>query len=157
MQRREFIDGIIGTALFARLGFAEGQDKTLLALAQVIIPDREPAVWKTGDVAVALIGEIEKLKPPRRKQIAAALKALNEAANVQKGEDFHKLSPQVRTALVKKQTDLSDEVRQGFTTIRVAALKCFYGSDIGRRRTGYHETNQFEGYPEHVRSAETWE
>jgi len=157
MQRREFIGGILWSTLFARLGFAEGLDKTLLALAEVIIPDREPAVWISSGVAEALVGEIEKLEAPRKDQMAATLTTLNEAATRKEGRDFHELSLQFRTGLVKEQTDLSEEVRQGFMTIRAAAIKCFYSSSIGHQRTGFRETSQFKGYPECVETAETWE
>jgi hypothetical protein len=157
MQRREFIGGILWTTLFARLGFAEGLDKTLLALAQVIIPDREPAVWISSDVAEALVGEIEKLESPRKDQIAATLTTLNEAARRKERQDFHELSLQLRTALVKEQTDLSEEVTLGFAAVRAASIKCFYSSSIGHQRTGYRETDQFKGYPEYCQTAETWE
>jgi hypothetical protein len=157
MQRREFIGGILWSGLFARLGFAEGLDKTLLALAQVIVPDRDPAVWVSSDVAEALFGGIERLGSNGKDQIAATLKSLNEAATRQEGEEFHELSLQLRTTLVRKEIELSEEVRQGFTAIRAAALKCFYSSHIGHQRTGYRETSQFEGYPEYVQMAATWE
>lgn len=157
MQRREFIGGILGTTLFSRLGFAKGLDETLLALAQVIIPDRDPTVWVSSDVAAALVEEIEKLEGAQRAQIETTLRTLNMIATRQEGEDFHELSLQLRTTLVKEQIDLSEEVKQGFTTIRTAALKCFYSSGIGHQRAGFRETNQFKGYPESVQKAETWE
>jgi hypothetical protein len=157
MQRREFIGGILWPTLFGRLGFAEGTDKTLLALAQVVIPDRDSEVWKSGEVALAMVDEFENLRSAERDLIATTLKSLNEAANSQGSTDFQALSLRARTKLVKKQIELSAEVKQGFTMVRAAALKFFYGSSVGHKRTGYRETNQFEGYPEHVQTAETWE
>jgi len=157
MRRREFIVSILWTKTFVRLGFAEGLDQTLLALAQVIIPDRDPTVWVSGDVAAALAGEIESLDDSGRRQIVAALKSLDAAAVDQEGEQFHELTLQLRTALVKKQIELSEEVKQGFTAIRAAAIECFYSSSIGHQRTGYRETSQFRGYPEYVQTAKTWE
>jgi hypothetical protein len=132
-------------------------EKTLLALAQVVIPDRDPKVWSSGNVAVALVDEFENLNRIQKDLIARTLKALNDAARSQESKDFHELSLHLRTTLVKQQIEFSEEVRQGFRTVRSAALNCFYGSSIGYQRTGYLETNQFEGYPEHVPSSETWE
>lgn len=157
MQRREFIGGILWSSLCARLGFAEGLDKTLLALAHAIVPDRDPAVWVSSPVAEDLAGEMEKLGSPERSQIATTLKSLNGTAVRQEGKDFHELPLQLRTTLVKREIERSEEVRQGFTFIRAAALRCFYSSDLGFQRTGYRETSQFEGYPEYVQMAETWE
>jgi hypothetical protein len=157
MQRREFIGGILWSTLFARLGFAQGLDKTLLSLAQVIIPDRKPEVWVSSDVATALAEEIERLPDPQKAQIITTLNSLDSVASSQKGKNFHKLSLHLRTSLVKEQIKNSDELKQGFTTVRAAAIKCFYGSSLGHQRTGYRKTNQFEGYPEHQQGAETWE
>jgi hypothetical protein len=104
-----------------------------------------------------MIKEIESLNRPQRDQVAVILESLNEASTREEGKDFHELARHFRIELVKKQIELSEDVKQGFTTVRAAALKCFYGSSIGRQRTGYRETSQFSGYPEHVRQAEVWE
>lgn len=157
MQRREFIGGVLCAALFTRLGFAEGLEKTLLSLAHVIIPDREPAVWISSDVAAALVEEIENLGNSEREQVAFTLESLNSAAIRQEGNDFHELSLQLRTSLVNEQLTVSESMKQGFTTFRAKVLKCFYSSDTGHHRTGYRETSQFEGYPEYLQMAETWD
>ena len=157
MQRREFIGSVLWTTLFARIGFAQGLEKTLLALARVVIPDRDPAVWNSGEVALAMTQVIESLSGSRKDQVAATLTFLNDASKSQMEEDFCRLSLQDRTRLVKEAVESSEEVNKGFETVRAAALRCFYSSSVGRQRTGYRQTNQFEGYPEHVRAAEIWE
>jgi len=160
MQRREFIGGALWAAVAARAAAGAGpepSDQTLLVLAQVVVPDRDPAVWRGGEVAERLPEVLSELGSKQKSSVAEAASALDAAAVRSAGRKFAALSLQERTALVKELLAGGGEFGAGFSVVRTAAVNAFYASRTGRQRTGYYDTTQFVGYPEHVRLAETWE
>ena len=160
IRRREFIAGAGWAALPTRalMSSAPGSpDRTLLALAEVIIPDRDAQVWLKGSVADSFLHRLEGLDQTRKAQVEKAVKTLEAAAIQSSSKQFSALGLQDRTSLVKKQLGAGKEFSVGFSLLRTAAMNAFYASETGQRRTGYHDTTQFVGYPEYVQLSETWE
>jgi len=160
IRRREFIAGAAWATFPARAlrSSAPGSpDRTLLALAEVIIPDREAQVWLKGSVADSFLHRLEALDQTRKAQIEKAAETVEAAALQSTSKQFPALGLQDRTSLVKKQLGAGREFGAGFSLLRTAAMKAFYTSETGQRRTGYHDTTQFVGYPEYVQLSESWE
>ena len=161
MLRREFIGGIFWQATTARMVFANSSDipnSTLLNLAELIIPDRNPSVWLPGhQVAKSFFAEFKGLGENPKGEILTSIGILDASAIRQAGKKFVELPPQIRVSLVTNLLSTDGKFKAGFISIRVIALKAFYTSSVGHHRTGYYNTTQFTGYPEHVRLAEIWE
>ena len=160
IRRREFIAGTAWATFQTRAlrSSAPGSpDRTLLALAEVIIPDRDAQVWLKGSVADSFLHRLEALDQTRKAQIEKAAKTVEAAAIQSTSKQFSALRLQDRTSLVKKQLGAGNEFGVGFSLLRTAAMNAFYANDTGQRRTGYRDTTQFVGYPEYVQLSESWE
>jgi hypothetical protein len=160
MLRREFIGGSIWAAVTARVALRAGpgsREATLLALAEVIVPDRDTAVWSSGEVADSFLATVGAMKGTPRTQVEKVASGLDAASTQAVGRKFATLSLQDRTSLVKGKLGAAGDFGAGFSVVRTASVDAFYSSAVGRKRTGYDDTTQFVGYPEYVRLAETWE
>jgi hypothetical protein len=160
IRRREFIVSTAwsGLSASALVGSAkDSPDRTVLALAEVIVPDRDPQIWLRGSVADSFLRRLETLDRAGKAQVEKAARTVEAAAIQSTKRRFSSLDLQGRTSLVGKQLGAGKEFRVGFSLLRTAAMTTFYASETGRRRTGYHDTTQFVGYPEYVELSESWE
>jgi hypothetical protein len=160
IRRREFIASTAwaGFSVSALAGSAEDSpDRTLLALAEVIVPDRDGQIWLRGSVADSFLRRLETLDETGKAQVEKAVRTVEAAAIHAKNKQFSALRLQDRTMLVRTQLGVGEEFGSGFSLIHRAAMNAFYTSETGQRRTGYHDTTQFVGYPEYVQLSESWE
>jgi len=160
MRRREFISGALGAGIAVRklsaqpLGLPDGM---ILALAEVIVPDRDRNTWKSGSVADAFVRLIRELDPVDSSRVETSTRTAAESADREWGTALEQLAVDARLSLVRQLLETNGEFKAGFILLRGAALKAFYSSSLGWERAGFHETTQFIGYPEYLESAETWE
>ena len=160
IRRREFIANAAWATFStsALIGSApDSPDRTLLALAEVIVPDKDGQVWLTGSVADSFRRRLEVLDQNKKAQVEKLVRTIEAAAIQAKNRQFSVLRLEDRTMLVKMQLGVGEEFGSGFSLLRRAAMDAFYSSEIGQRRTGYHDTTQCVGYPEHVQRSEFWE
>ena len=162
MRRRVFISAC-GVALIGSLqGKSSRADmdelQILLALAEVVVPDKDPATWQSSTAADELVSRWRSLEDSRRNELKTALQMLeSEAGNSFDGKKFISLNKKQRIALVRRLLDRSEDFASNFSTLRPLIVRSFYSSKLGFERTGYRSTTQFIGYPEHVELAEIWE
>lgn len=160
LLRRTFIGGGFWAALSFGRGIrasqASGND-TLLSLAGTIVPDSDSEVWRSGPVASSFLARLNAVAPAAKAQVKKLTAELDTLAHRHKDMPFADLALGERTKLVKEHLSPQSEFGAPLYTVRSAAVSAFYSSEIGYLRTGYRETTQFVGYPEYVRSAETWE
>lgn len=160
IRRREFIAGAAWAAFSIRALMSsapDSPDRTLLALAEVIIPDRDDQVWLKGSVADSFLRGLEALDQSKKAQVEEIAKVVEATAIQSTSKQFSTLGLQDRTSLVQKQLGAGEGFGVGFSLLRTEAMNAFYPSETGRRRTGYHDTTQFVGYPEYVQLSESWE
>ena len=162
MRRRVFISAC-GVALIGSLpgnsAKADMDDlQILLALAEVVVPDKDPATWQNSAAADELASRWRSLEDSRRNELKTALRMLgSEAGKFGEGKEFVSLDKKQRTALVRGLLDRSEDFASNFWQLRPLIVSSFYSSKLGFERTGYRSTTQFVGYPEHVELAEIWE
>jgi hypothetical protein len=160
IRRREFIAGAAWAAVtgHARLGAApKSLGTTLLALAEVIVPDQDSTIWLKGNVTDTFLNGLESLDQSQKAELEKAVRTIEAEADRATGKSFSALNLQERTSIIKQKLAAGNGFRSGFWIVRTVAMRAFYASRTGRRRTGYHDTTQFDGYPQYVRAAETWE
>ena len=131
--------------------------KILLAVAEVIVPDKNPATWQSGPAVDELVRRWRLLEDSRRSELLSALEMLESESGKSGGGEFASLDKRPRTALVRRLLEKSEDFASSFSTLRPLIVRSFYSSRLGFERTGYRSTTQFIGYPEYVESAEIWE
>jgi hypothetical protein len=162
MRRRVFLSActvaLIGS-LPGKPAAADRDDlKILLAVAEVIVPDKDPATWQSGSAVDELVSRWQVLEDSRRNGLLNALEMLeSESGKSGGGGKFASLDKESRTALVRRLLEKSEDFASNFSILRPLIVRSFYSSKLGFERTGYRSTTQFIGYPEHVESAEIWE
>ena len=162
MRRRIFLSAC-GVALIGSLpgksAVAQEDDlQILLALAEVVVPDKNPATWQSSAAADELLSRWRLLEDSRRNELRTALRMLeSEAGKSFKGKKVLSLNKKQRTALVSRLLDQSKDFASNFSQLRPLIVRFFYSSKLGFERTGYSRTTQFIGYPEHVELSEIWE
>ena len=162
MRRRVFLSAcgvaLIGSWPQSSAAAGEESFQILLALAGVVVPDKDPAAWRSGPAADELCSRWQQLEASRRKGIETALKMLeSEAGKSGGGNTFISLDRKQRTALVRRLLDRSKGFTSSFSQLRPLIVRSFYSSRTGFERTGYRRTTQFIGYPEYAQTAEKWE
>ena len=157
MRRRVFLSAcgvaLIGSWPQSTAAAGEAGSQALLALAEVVVPDKDPAAWRSGPAAVELCSRWRGLEDSRRRGIETALKMLDSEA----GSSFISLDTKQRTALVRRLIDRSADFASNFSQLRPLIVRSFYSSRTGFERTGYSRTTQFIGYPEYTQTAENLE
>jgi len=162
MRRRVFLSAcavaLIGAWPKSSAAAGEESFQILLALAGVVVPDKDPAAWRSGPAADELFSRWRNLEDSRRRGIETALKMLDsEAGKSGDGNTFISLHRKQRAALVSRLLDRSKGFASSFSRLRPLIVRSFYSSRTGFERTGYRRTTQFIGYPEYVQTAENWE
>ena len=162
MRRRVFLSA----CAVAMIGSLPGESaagkvddlQILLAVAEVVVPDRDPATWQSGPAVDGLVSRWRLLEDSRRNELINALEMLeSESGRSGGGGKFASLDKEPRVALVRRLLEKSEDFASNFSILRPLIVRSFYSSKLGFERTGYRNTTQFIGYPEHVKSAEIWE
>jgi len=162
MRRRVFLSAcaVALTGSLPGKSAADGVDdlQLLLAVAGVVVPDKDPATWRSGPVVDELLSRWELLEDSRRNELMNTLRLLeSESGRSGEGGKFVSLDKERRTALVRRLLKESEEFSSNFSALRSLIVRSFYSSKPGFERTGYRSTTQFIGYPEYVESAGIWE
>ena len=157
MRRRLFIESC-GAALTAVLAVElraqqEESFQLMLALAEAVVPDKDPSVWRSSPAAVELRRSWQALEGPERTGLAAALGELEAEAVRRSEKKFGGLNPEARAGLVRGLLESSAAFQTAFPRFRGMIVRAFYSSPPGFERTGYSTTTQFAGYPEPLWSA----
>ena len=158
MRRRLFIIESCGATLTAALAVElraqqEESPRLLLALAEAVVPDKDPSVWRSSPAAAELRRAWQALEGPERTGLAPALGELEAEAVRTSEKKFSALNPEARTALVRGLLENSASFQAAFPKFRGMIVRAFYSSPSGFERTGYSTTTQFTGYPEPLWSA----
>jgi hypothetical protein len=162
MRRRVFLSAcavaLIGSLPEKPVAADRDDLQILLAVAEVVVPDKDPATWQSGPAVDELVSSWRLFEESRRNELITALEMLeNESGKSGGGGKFASLDKEPRTALVRRLLEESEDFASNFSTLRPLIVRSFYNSKLGFERTGYRSTTQFIGYPEHVESAEIWE
>lgn len=148
MRRRLFLTAcgvaLAGSGLSARPDEPERELPLLAALAATVVPDPDPAAWERLAPRERLEAWWRALEPGRRTELAAALRRLDQEA----GGRFAALAIERRAGIVRGLLERSNEFAQAFGELKGGIVVAFYGSPLGRARTGFIPTDQFRGYPE---------
>jgi hypothetical protein len=118
-----------------------GQDKTLAALSEIMVPGSATA---HVDRFVDLLVSVDTAQHQR--EFVASLAAIEDEANKRFAKGFEQLTPSEQETLL---TDFSTQEghREQFHNLKAWIVGAYYSSEQGMRELGWNGNYAFETYP----------